>query len=707
MMTRTARPFALIALFLAPAGLRSARAQSETASWISAFERRDPYTFVAVDPFDDRVLYAGTVTSGLFKSTDEGQTWRSSSRGLERPDATTVGARFWEISRIVPDARQKGVLYVGTPGGAFRSMDAAGSWQKLDVKLPRYSPVTSIAFDPFDDKVLYIGASPGVWKSGDSGQSWVASNGGLPANPYVSGLVTDPHRPRRLYAAVGSRVFRSDNAAETWEEKSTGIPLMTGQLLGLAIDPVRRDTLYVGTSSRGAFRTTDSGANWAMIEREHLSTFWTFAFDTSGIGLVYAAEGGHVLRSNDGVHWVAFGEAVEGGGLSTIAVAGHDPRHLFMSYGFSLFESKDGAASWRVIPAFGAAVETVRIHPADPRIVLVGTDRGGVLESTNGGTHWAILGLETETVTSLALSRRHVGLILAGTSNGLFRSSDGGKHWAPANRGLCTQLYCDSAVGAVSCPLLVTALAADEASNPTLYAAVYGGGLYRSTDLGASWQPTALRAWPYDWPSITAIEVDPGNPSHLVALTGDRGVLESPNRGEAWSPVESLFDDPKKPPRNSFSLAWGSQRTLFLAAHNRVLSRPIAEQSWIEVLESGPREVPEAGPGEEPLTERECYRMSLAADSFQPQLMASCDDSLSFSVDGGASWQLLPDLPPQAVNSGYSRSYDAGREVHAIAVRGKLLFVANGYGLFRSRNGGGFWEAVLPYRFFPLAPLSP
>jgi hypothetical protein len=144
-MSHTSTRFALLVLLTAPADLAGAGPQSAAAGQISSLERRDRYTFVAVDPFDDRVLYAGTTSTGVFKSTDEGRTWRASARGLERSDVTTVGARFWEISRIEADARRKGVLYAATLGGLFRSLDGAGSWQKLDVKLPRYSPVTSIA----------------------------------------------------------------------------------------------------------------------------------------------------------------------------------------------------------------------------------------------------------------------------------------------------------------------------------------------------------------------------------------------------------------------------------------------------------------------------------------------------------------------------------------------------------------------------------
>jgi hypothetical protein len=86
--------------------------------------------------------------------------------------------------------------------------------------------------------------------------------------------------------------------------------------------------------------------------------------------------------------------------------------------------------------------------------------------------------------------------------------------------------------------------------------------------------------------------------------------------------------------------------------------------------------------------------------------MVNRNDNLTIRLNEGARWEQLPDLPPQAVNSGYARFYDDGREIRALAIAVDSFLVANGYGLFRPADGGATWEVVIPYGFGPRAPLK-
>lgn len=691
------------------------RAQSWNEEWISSYQRRDLYTSIAIDPFDDRVLYAGSATTGLFKSTDEGRTWISSSRGLERPDADTGGFPFWEVSRIETDPRQKGLLYVLTPSGLFKSSDAGEKWLKLDLKLPPYSPVTSIALDPFDERTLYIGTSGGILKSIDSGQGWFPANEGLTTTRglFVSAVAADPHRPKRLYSVVGERVFRSSNAGESWESAQGGIPDRASPV-SLAPDPVRPGTFFLGTKDRGLYRSTDSGVNWVAAYPDPHPADWKFAFPNSKPAILYAKGPGAILRSADGDHWSVFRPSLpQGASIAAIAASAKEPRHLYATSRFDLLESKDGAVSWRVIPALSATIEEIRFHPLDSRVVLAGTDHGGIIKSTDSGTHWGTIGLETSKVTHLLLSSAHPAFLLAGTSDGIFRSTDNGKRWAPAGTGICLQISCDGE----ACPMSVTALESDGTRSPMIYVGVSGAGLYRSEDLGLTWQPTGLSATPSRRPEVNHIALDPADRIHLVASVRNLGILESFDAGDTWSPIGSALDDEAAPPEgkkktdkpspNILALTWAKSGILFAAAPNRLFSKLSADQQWSEILETGPRDVPEAESDDEEPTDMKCSRMMVATDPSSRRLAVSCDDNLLLNVEEGASWQQPPNLPPQAINSGYARAYDQGREIRAMALAGDSVFVANFYGLLRSKDGGESWEVVIPYRFGPLAPTPP
>jgi photosystem II stability/assembly factor-like uncharacterized protein len=81
--------------------------------------------------------------------------------------------------------------------------------------------VSSILLDPAQPKTLYIGGPGGVWKSPDSGQTWTAINSGL-GSLNIRTLAMSQRDPRLLYAGTnGSGLYRSTDAGATW----TALPL--------------------------------------------------------------------------------------------------------------------------------------------------------------------------------------------------------------------------------------------------------------------------------------------------------------------------------------------------------------------------------------------------------------------------------------------------------------------------------------------------
>ncbi len=81
--------------------------------------------------------------------------------------------------------------------------------------------MSSILIDPTQPKTLYIGGPGGVWKSPDSGQTWTAINTGL-ASLNIRALAMSPRDSHLLYAGTnGSGLYRSTDAGATW----TPLPL--------------------------------------------------------------------------------------------------------------------------------------------------------------------------------------------------------------------------------------------------------------------------------------------------------------------------------------------------------------------------------------------------------------------------------------------------------------------------------------------------
>ncbi len=96
-----------------------------------AYQFSDPVISIARDPFLDRVLYAGTAFTGVFRSEDAGATWEVASEGLFNRGAAAGLINAGPVSSLVADPARPGYVYAATAYGVFRSTDGARTWQSF------------------------------------------------------------------------------------------------------------------------------------------------------------------------------------------------------------------------------------------------------------------------------------------------------------------------------------------------------------------------------------------------------------------------------------------------------------------------------------------------------------------------------------------------------------------------------------------------
>jgi hypothetical protein len=171
-------------------------------------------------------VYCGTWGSGLFQSSDLGESW--SSVPCPRLNIRSVAA--------------KGTLIcLGTDSGACYSTDNGRTWDQNNS--PSWSPVVQ-----FIGRYLYVGGS-GLFRSSDNGATW--KNMDVPSSVYS---VTADNK--YLYAGGQQLVFRSSDDGATWSPVS-GLPQTT--FWGLI---AKGGYLFAAGSSTGIFRSSDHGDTW-------------------------------------------------------------------------------------------------------------------------------------------------------------------------------------------------------------------------------------------------------------------------------------------------------------------------------------------------------------------------------------------------------------------------------------------------------------
>jgi photosystem II stability/assembly factor-like uncharacterized protein len=276
-------------------------------------------------------LYAGTNGSGVFRSTDNGQSWAMVNTGI-----TGVVTRAFAVT--------DSALFAGTDGGVYCSTDRGASWIAVDSGLSGAGGVLSLAasggnlfagcgrgiylstdngtswnkkrnntaFSLFVRGTDIFAGTNGIIHSTDNGTTWTAADSGLNTN-VVSSIVASG---TNLFAGTYNGVFRSSDNGASWAAVNTGL---TDTLVSCLAE--RGPYLFAGTNAKGIFRSTDSGATWTAADSGSCSNCSVLAFGVFDTLILASTTLNAVIVSTDnGVSWKAIDNGLEGATVFAIAV---------------------------------------------------------------------------------------------------------------------------------------------------------------------------------------------------------------------------------------------------------------------------------------------------------------------------------------------------------------------------------------------------
>jgi photosystem II stability/assembly factor-like uncharacterized protein len=202
---------------------------------------------------NNHTMWAGSTSGGVWKSTDGGDSWFSSSAGLGNP---AVGAMA-----IAPD--NPNVLYAGTGAdfdgsGIFKTSDGGMSWTRINGS-SNWAGVYRIAIARTNNvNVLLVATNQGVYRSENAGGSFDQVIG-TPSNPIFSQQVAfDPNNPSKAVAVVqppGSNYTTrySTNGGLSWFDSNLS-------------SPNRIELAYVKSQVDKIFGLTNGGNGYEVIK---------------------------------------------------------------------------------------------------------------------------------------------------------------------------------------------------------------------------------------------------------------------------------------------------------------------------------------------------------------------------------------------------------------------------------------------------------
>jgi photosystem II stability/assembly factor-like uncharacterized protein len=263
----------------------------------------------------------------------------------------------------------------------------------------------------------------------------------------------------------------------------------------------------------GVFARPAETGRWEHVLTEHET--YTVNVHPTNPNMVFAGTADGVYRSTDrGKTFQRANFPDKGVQIWSFLVDNNDPRLIYAGGSpISLYRSEDTGETWRALPnpglpdravmPFACRVMRMAQHPSKPGTLFAALEVNGVIRSTDGGESWSdcstdlirlaqLPHLKSKIVSdtynegmldghAIAISPSDPNKVIVAVRMGLFETEDGGRTWTDMEVGRFspTTYGRDIKVSPVDGGTLYTALSVAAASKD--------GGVYRSTDKGATW----------------------------------------------------------------------------------------------------------------------------------------------------------------------------------------------------------------------------
>jgi photosystem II stability/assembly factor-like uncharacterized protein len=239
-------------------------------------------------------LWNGNSERGVFRTTDGGKKWEKalfvnddtgcSDLAIDPQEPRILYAGMWQVRRL-PWTFTSG----GAGSGLFKSTDGGETWRQIRKGLPEGElGRIALAVAPSRPNVLYAvveARKTALYRSDDLGESWMEMNSSfnIQARPfYFAHVVVDPKEFNRVYKP-GFLLTVSEDGGKTFG----GIYLGPETFLGggvhgdhhaLWINPKDTNQLVLGTDG-GAYISADRGAHWRLAGTLPVSQFYHVSYD--------------------------------------------------------------------------------------------------------------------------------------------------------------------------------------------------------------------------------------------------------------------------------------------------------------------------------------------------------------------------------------------------------------------------------------------
>lgn len=634
------------------------------------------------------IIFVGAATGGIFKSKNNGVTWRPVF------DAPGRSLSIGDIDIAPSDSK---IIWVGTGesnsesepasvgSGVYKSIDCGETWKYMGLKETYH--IGRVAVHPKNTDIVFVaalghtwGPNPerGLYRTRDGGISWQKV---LYINPDV-GVVDVAIEPdgHVLYAATYQRrrhawghlrggpesgLYRSMDGGNTWEKLRKGLPEGKTGRIGIDISRSHPHIVYAVIENKdgGIFRSEDRGLSWTRVNKMNASTYWYGRVHIDpcnpdkiwvmGTNLSVSIDGGKTVTHEGSAKDIHVDH-------HTIWIDHKNTKHVILGNDGGLYISYDGGKSWGFIDNLPITqCYAIAVDYRNPYFVYCGLQDNG---------RW---GIPSRTYSGLGILNSDA--VYVGWGDGFCVAIDPEDHsvvFSESQHGVLTYWNLNTMEQKSIKPAPEdpeekyrfnwrTPLVLSPHDSNILY---FGGNkLFMTKDRGHKWEEISpdltknldtkkrtimgLKFTPKTFSTITAISESPVKAGLIYVGTDDGNVKFTSNHGNTWQNLTQRFEIPAErwvcdvqASRHSAGRAYAAfSGHMYDDYTPYIFKTEDFGRSWKNITGNMPVKAVVKAVAEHPCN---------------PDLLfAGTHLGLFISIDGGENWVLSGgDLPPVAVN---------------------------------------------------------
>jgi photosystem II stability/assembly factor-like uncharacterized protein len=275
--------------------------------------------------------YMGTVGGGIWKTVDDGITWKNISDGfLKTGTVGSIAVAESDPNTVITGMGEHAARGVMTSmgDGVYKSTDAGKTWKHIGLDNTRH--ISDVIIHPTNPDIIFVAAQGaqygatserGIYRSMDGGVTWEKTlfvNNSTGA----SDLSMDMKNPSILYAAMwqhrrypwimesggkDSGLYKSTDGGSTWAKMKEGLPKDFGKA-GISVSRANNEIVYAVIEAEGekggVYKSTDAGKKWTQVNKDRINIARSWYYmeifaDTQNENVVYVLNA-PVTKSIDG-----------------------------------------------------------------------------------------------------------------------------------------------------------------------------------------------------------------------------------------------------------------------------------------------------------------------------------------------------------------------------------------------------------------------